>query len=140
MRKMLFVIMFAIAVSHWLGGCATTDVHMDEFGIEAPQWTRLLCSFDEDDRVRSVGIAAGIRNPALARVTASNRARAAIDTCLGETEELHDLTQANRIRLTVRTARMVTVELIWRHPVTGVTYALASAPIPATPSPAATEL
>ncbi|MBI2482936.1 hypothetical protein HYV74_02020 [Candidatus Uhrbacteria bacterium] len=129
------ILLFVIALSGiGITGCATANPHIDEFGIEAPAWTRLLCSFDEDDRVRSVGAIAGVRNIALARSGASDRARAAVDTCVnGSAAVLRK--QPSQVQFATRTMRFVIIELIWRHPVTGVTYALASAPIPSAQMP-----
>lgn len=134
----LTITMFVIAA-----GCATTGTLLNS--AAPPAWTQIAPCTRQGERVLAVGTARGVKNIALARTAAGNRARAALTRCQYGTEERTVRTGGGVVRTSYTSGKVVgaTVDAYFVDPETGDVSALASMPVdgstPPTPLAAATE-
>lgn len=95
---------------------------------ERPEWVTKGSSYtDEEGNRFGVGVASGIKNEALARTTASNRARAELAKLDGTASTKVVEGEGTRSVTTVVTNTQAGVEIVaqWVDPSTGTVYALA---------------
>lgn len=76
-RAFLCILLCATPACQWAPTTAAADAGSGAISSEAPAWTGKKIS-EQGDAVYGVGSVRGIRNLALARTTAANRARAAV--------------------------------------------------------------
>lgn len=93
---------------------------------DRPEWTQKGASFvGESGRRYGVGTATGIKNAALARTTADNRARAEIAKLVGTKTEITEGDGSARVRTFAATLTEVEIVDHWVDPSDGTVYALA---------------
>lgn len=96
---------------------------------DRPEWMQKGTSYVDDAGQRfAIGVASGIKNAALARTTAENRARAEIAKLVGTKTEVTEGDGSTKVRTFAATLSGVEIVDHWVDPKDGSVYALARQP------------